>query len=278
MDLHTIQAVRRPLSPETVPPWRNGFGWLAGGTWLFSEPQVALDTLIDVEAFGWEPLHVSPAGLDIAATCRIGAIDAMPVPPEWPAAVLFSECARSLLMSFKVANVATVGGNICMSLPAGAMISLTAALEGVCTLWPRDGAERQVRVVDFVTGNHKNILEPGELLRSVHLPASALGKRCAFRRLSLTHLGRSAALIIGTQTRGSDDLLLTITAATPRPVQIAFDHMPTAYALREAIEAHVDPDGWFDDVHGSAPYKRHLTFAFAEQIRHELDQTPDIRA
>ena len=103
-------------------------------------------------------------------------------------------------MSFKIWNAATVGGNICMSLPAGPMISLTAALEGVCTLWPRGGAPREVAAVDFVTGNHANVLQPGELLRSIHLPAAALSKRFAFRRASLTQLGRSAALLIGTAT------------------------------------------------------------------------------
>ena len=36
-------------------------------------------------------------------------------------------------MSFKIYNAATVDGNICMSLPAGAMISLTASLEGTYT-------------------------------------------------------------------------------------------------------------------------------------------------
>ena len=30
------------------------------------------------------------------------------------------------------------------------------------------------------------------------------------------------------------------------------------------------PDAWFHDVHGSAPYKRHVTFYLAEQIRAEL--------
>ena len=78
-----------------------------------------------------------------------------------------------------------------MSLPAGPMISLTAALEGICKLWPRNNAPREVPVADFVTGNHANILAPGELLRSIFLPASALKKNCAFRRFTLTHLGRS---------------------------------------------------------------------------------------
>ena len=39
----------------------------------------------------------------------------------------------SFLASLKIWNAATVGGNICMSLPAGPMISLTAALEATYT-------------------------------------------------------------------------------------------------------------------------------------------------
>ena len=88
-----------------------------------------------------------------------------------------------------------------MSLPAGPMISLTAALEGVCTLWPRSGKPREVPMIEFVTGNHANVLAPGELLRSIHLPATALKKNFAFRRFSLTHLGRSDVLLIGTKFR-----------------------------------------------------------------------------
>ena len=144
-------------------------------------------------------------------------------PAEWTAAPLFRECCRSFLASFKIWNEATVGGNICMSLPAGPMISLTAALEGVCTLWPRNGKPREVPVVDFVTGNHTNVLAPGELLRSIHLPATALKKTFAFRRFTFTHLGRSEVLLIGTRCSGTTNFLLTITAATLRPVQLRFE-------------------------------------------------------
>ena len=45
---------------------------------------------------------------------------------------------------------------------------------------------------------------------------------------------------------------------------------PTARALREAIFAAIPDTDYFDDVHGSALYKRHLTYYFAEQIRAEL--------
>jgi len=67
-----------------------------------------------------------------------------------------------------------------MSLPAGPMISLAVALEGICRILNRDGAERRVPVEDFVTGNHQNVLQPDDLLRTIELPASALRKRACF--------------------------------------------------------------------------------------------------
>jgi CO/xanthine dehydrogenase FAD-binding subunit len=191
-------------------------------------------------------------------------------PPGWGAVPLFRKCIDSFLMSFKIWNAATIGGNVCMSLPAGAMISLTAALEGVCTLWPRNGEPREVSVVDFVTGNHQNVLQKGELLRKIHLPAAALSKRTAMRQVSLTKLGRSAALIIATVGDDGADFLLTVSAATPRPVQLRFATCPSAEDLRHALDARLPPGAYFDDVHGSAPYKRHVTQYLAEQIRTEL--------
>ena len=155
-----------------------------------------------------------------------------------------------------------------MSLPAGPMIALTAALDGVCTLWAADGSERQVAVEDFVTGVQRNVLRPGELLRRIDLPDEALRRRTAFRQISLAPLGRSGALIIGTRT-ASGGFVLTITASTRRPLKLAFDALPEADALREAIEARVAGD-WYDDVHGEPAWRRHMTLTFAEEIRREL--------
>jgi CO/xanthine dehydrogenase FAD-binding subunit len=272
MNLNTITEVQHPASMDQITQWRDGYAWLAGGTWLFSEPQVATDTLIDLDALRWPALEQSSAGLEIAATCRIAELYRFAAPAEWRAAPLIRDCCNAFLASFKIWNAATIGGNICMSLPAGPMISLTVGLDAVYTLWPRNAPPREVRAVDFVTGNHLNVLQPGELLRSIHVPASALSKRFAFRHACLTHLGRSAALLIGTQNAASDDLLITITAATPRPIQFRFKHPPSAMDLRRVIDERIPADGYFDDVHGSAPYKRHLTYYFAEQIRAELAQ------
>jgi CO/xanthine dehydrogenase FAD-binding subunit len=274
MNLNTVEEVRGATAVgDGEFAWREGDSWLAGGTWLFSEPQPQLRRLLDLRDFGWQPLEVSDDGLRIAATCTIAELYAFPGRPDWPASSLIDECCRAFLSSFKIWNEATVGGNICMSLPAGPMISLAASLEGVLTLRALDGGERQVPVVDFVTGNHQNVLQPGELLVAIDLPAAALRKRGAFRRVSLTHMGRSTALLIGTVLPGGGPFTLTVTAATPRPVQIVFPEIPDARLLRERLQEAIPDDGYFDDVHGTPEYRQHMTHYFAVQIRAELANT-----
>ena len=159
MDLNTITEVVRRPTEQPGGQWRAGDAWLAGGTWLFSEPQPALNRLVDLAPLGWDTLSVSDQGLEIGSMCTIRELYALVPPPEWAAGEVIRVSCEAFLASFKVWNSATVGGNICMSLPAGPMITLTVALEATYTLLGTDGSERVVDAIDFVTGNHLNILE-----------------------------------------------------------------------------------------------------------------------
>jgi CO/xanthine dehydrogenase FAD-binding subunit len=268
MDLHSISEIARPVIAVGPIDWRDGDAWLAGGTWLFSEKQPHLRRLIDLHGLGWEPLTVSDKGLEIAATCEIAKLVALRAPAEWRAAPLIGECCRAFLSSFKIWNTATVGGNVCMSLPAGPMISLTVALEGICKILLRDGSERRVAVKDFVTGNHANVLQPGDRLRSIELPVAALRKRSSFRRVSLTHLGRSTALLVSTLDEQDGNFTLTVSASTERPYRLEFPKIPDADALRARLDREIPK--FFDDVHGTPEYRQHMTYHFAEEMRREL--------
>jgi len=269
MDLLTIKEIR-PARQDGFDPieWSDGDAWLAGGTWLFSEPQPQLRLLIDLQSLEWKPLAVIIDGLEIAATCKVAQLYALAPPADWIAAPLIHQCCRSFLSSFKIWNTATVGGNICMSLPAGPMISLAAALEGVCVIRERDGSERKVPIENFVTGNHQNVLQAGDLLRRIDLPATAMRKRTAFRRMSLTHLGRSCVLIIGTVSPHDGIFTLTVSASTDRPHRFGFPEVPDALTLQTRLEREILV--FFDDVHGAPDYRKHMTFHFAEEIRREL--------
>src|SRR6266702_5928751 len=225
MDLNSIDEVAHPTARAQLPVWAAGDAWLAGGTWLFSEPQVHLRRLIDLTDLKWPALTIGETGLSIAATCTVAQLDALACPPEWIASPLINACCRAFLASFKIWKTATIGGNICMSLPAGPMISLTSALHGVCTIWPAGGGERKIPVADFVTGDQRNVLAPGDLLRQIDIPLAALKRRAAFRQISLTPVGRSAALLIGSLD-SAGALKLTVTASTVRPIPLSFPTPP----------------------------------------------------
>ncbi|WP_432093337.1 FAD binding domain-containing protein [Streptomyces sp. bgisy100] len=269
MDLSTITEVVRRPSDQPGADWCEGDAWLAGGTWLFSVEQPDLRRLIDLSALRWEPLVPSDGGLGIGATCTVRDLYALVPRDDWVAGPLFARSCEAFLSSFKVWNSATVGGNICMSLPAGPMITLTVALEATYEVWAPDGSVRTVDALDFVTGDHRNVLAPGEILRRIDIPAHALRKRTAHRRFTLTRLGRSTVFLIGTQTPGTNDLLLTVTAGTTRPVRMAFGSMPDARTLRESIDA-IPADVWFADPNGTPGHRRRLTEHFSEEIRQEL--------
>jgi len=269
MDLNTITEVARPRARGELPVWTAGDAWLAGGTWLFSEPQVHLNRLIDLTELKWPALTIGQHTLSIAATCTIAELDALPCPPDWLASPLINQCCRAFLASFKIWKTATVGGNLCMSLPAGPMISLTTALDGVCTIWQTDRIERKVAAADFVTGNQTNVLKAGELLRQLDVPLAALKRRSAFRQISLTPVGRSAALLIGS-IANDGTFALTVTASTKRPIKLSFAKPPQSAELRETIAEVIPEELYHDDVHGKPLWRNHMTLRLAEEIRGEL--------
>ncbi|KUL21653.1 FAD binding domain-containing protein [Actinoplanes awajinensis] len=260
MDLHTVTEVISPAAPGM---WRPGDAWLGGGTALFGEPRPDVSRLLDLPSAGWPSLTVRDDGVEVAATCTIAELAA-----RLKRHRIVGQCCHSFLASFKIWNVATVGGNLCAALPAGPMISLGSALDGVCTLIGPAGDERRVPVAEFVTGDGRTVLRDGELLRSVLLPAASLRSRTSYRRGSLHQHGRSAALLIGRAEPGGG-LTLTVTAATRRPWVFRFGAPPSADDVAAAV-ATIPPDAYTDDVHGRPAWRMHLTRLFAEQIRTEI--------
>jgi len=281
VDLATVTK----FAPASGTVWRDGDAYLGGGTWLLSVPQPRTTRLLDLTTFNWPPLTETADGLEIAATCTLAELARWRPAPgrNWPAAAgLPAKCCDALLGSFKVQNVATVGGNICLSLPAGPMIALAAAMDAIATILSPAGAARAVPVADFVTGEGRNGLRPGDLLRSVFLPAATLRRSAASRQVSLTPVGRSAVLLIGTADAGQ--VVLTLTAAVPRPVQVRLpldsSHNGIASCLDEAVAAATGDDatggrdaGYLDDVHGSAAWRRVMSQRAAVEILAELKGT-----
>lgn len=265
MDLTTVERYRRPTSRAELTLER-GETLLAGGTWLFSEPQPDTTGLVDLTALGWTPLEVSDDGLRIAATCTIAELLALPRQPGWTAQPLFRASADALLMSFKVWRLATVGGNICRSFAAASMISLAATLDATALIWRPDGTEYTLAVADLPTGNGSNTLAPGEVLRAIDVPVTALRARTSLRRIALAELGRSGAVLTG-RLDADGSCLFVITAATLRPVLLRYPALPDAGVLRAAADV---ASGYYTDPLGAADWRRQVSGVLLEEVRAEL--------
>jgi CO/xanthine dehydrogenase FAD-binding subunit len=266
MDLPGLTAVRVARSRadlvlgETVAP-------LGGGTWLYSEPQPHLTGLVDLTGLGWEPWEArEDGGLGVAATCTLTEATRIPPRPGWAALPLFGQCAGSLLASFKVQAIATVGGNIATALAAGGMIALATALDAELVIWTPDGGERRQPVESFVLAERRTTLAPGEVIRSIEFPAAAMAARTAFRRIALSPLGRAGA-VVAARRDADGRCVVSVTGGTERPEVLRFGAPPAADDLQEAVRRI---GTWFTDAHGAADWRRAMTALLAEQAVAEL--------
>lgn len=272
MDLHTVTAYR-VASTRAELELAEGEQLLGGGTWVFSEPQVDTTGLVDLTGMGWPALERTDAGLTIGATCTIAELANLPDVDGWSAHPLFFQAATALLASFKVWNVATVGGNVCRSYAAASMVSLCTALDADAVVWTPGGGGYRVPVEQLITGNGTNALRPGDVLRGLEIPTRALRARTALRKIALAELGRSGAVVIG---RVDEDgrAVFSVTAATLRPRVLRYGALPDAGVLRTDIDALPD---YFTDPLGAADWRRQVVATLAEQIRQELQDAESSR-
>lgn len=281
MDLDTVREVVLARERADLALVGPGSAVLAGGTFLYSEPHDHLDRLVDITTLGWPSLTATPAGLEIAATCTLaefaGArpgreLGTATLRPDWPGTALFAQACRALLASHKIWRTATVGGNVCLSLPAGAVLGALVALDAVVVVWPRGGGERRIPLREFVTGPGQNVLAAGAVVRSFLVPTASLLAHTSFRKIALAPLGRSGAVVMG-RRMADGRCALTVTAATARPVVLNFDSVPGEFELTEAL-SEVEPNLWFDDPHGAPDWRRHVTGLLAAEVAAELRPTP----
>ncbi|GAA2059436.1 FAD binding domain-containing protein [Williamsia deligens] len=253
MDLHFVDDVVRPTDRAGLTTVRPGDAILAGGTSVMADPGPGIRRLVDITTLGWPDLTIASDGLEIAATCTIDRLVHTGYPETWSATALFDWCARSLLASYKIWHTATVGGNICLALPAGAMTSMCSVLDASLLVWRADGTDATHRVDEVVVGNATTSLGTGDVLRSIHLPASALTSPVAMRRASYAEHGRSGAVVLARST--PDGVVVSVSGATVHPFAVPVSSTDPDVVV-DACMAEIPDDAWFADAHGTVPWRR----------------------
>lgn len=258
MDLYGVDTYLQPTSLETLD-WHPGYTFLAGGTWIFNEPQFQMKALVDMRSLGWTEIEVSERGLTLGAMCLQNTLLAFTFPEEWTAVESLKDAVRELA-SFKLSNEATVGGNLCLALSASTFAPVMVALNATYEIWPLQRQPYHVKALDFQLAPQQTILKPDETLRRVRIPAENLvGWKACFKRMAVSTAGYAIATVVTAYHATTQHLRFGIAGSVLAPCLIEFSNIPATAELATALETQISPQHYLNDERASADYRRHIT-------------------
>lgn len=244
---------------------------LAGGTDVIvqlREGRRHCDQLIDLKHI---PALVSRAtladgSLDIGAAVPLAELyEDREVRRVFPALV----DAATIIGGVAIQSRASLGGNLCNASPAAdsspALIALGARLTLVSA-----GGTRELPVEQFFAGPGRNVLQPGEILLKIHLPAPAPRSGAFYHRfiprnemdIAVASSGASIALAPDGRTIEAARVALGAVAATPLLVTAAAGALvgkeagPESFAA--AGQAASDAASPIEDMRGGVAQRKHL--------------------
>ncbi|NJL02867.1 MAG: carbon monoxide dehydrogenase [Spirulinaceae cyanobacterium RM2_2_10] len=256
MDLHSIETYLRPTDWAELTAWQPDWAWLAGGTWLFSEPQPQVRTLVDLQALGWSELAIAADGLTIGATCTMRQLLQADYPAVWLGIEALRNAVRELA-SFKIHNEATIAGNLCLALPAGTFAPALVALDARYEVWPHGGEPYWLPASAFQLGARQTVLQPGDLLRRIHVPAAALAWQTSYQRLCVATAGIALAIAVAAYHPATQTVRLVAGASFPQPRQWEFFAPLCREQITTALAALPLTD-FIADAAASAVYRRQV--------------------
>ncbi len=159
----------------------------------------------------------------------------------------------------------TVGGSIAHADPAAELPAVALTLDATMVAAGPDG-EREIDAASFFVGPYMNSLAEGELLSHVVFGEVPPTARCSFREFArrkgdFAVAGVAAA--VATDDGSVTDARLTAFAVGSNPVRLSAAEGVLAgrsidSALADAAEAAAAEIEPWDDIHGSAQYRRQL--------------------
>ena len=179
-----------------------------------------------------------------------------------------TDCA-SLIGSIQIQGRASIGGNLCNAAPSADSIPSIIALCGVANISGPNGS-RQVPAEDFCTAPGRNVLEPGELLISINLPAPQAHSGANYLRfiprnemdIAVAGVGSSVILDASGQNFVSGRVALASVAPTPVFSKAAGESLAgkpvSEAAINEAAEKAMADAKPITDMRGTIKQRVHL--------------------
>jgi CO/xanthine dehydrogenase FAD-binding subunit len=200
------------------------------------------------------------AGWRLGATTTWSEILAADLPPLFDG---LKQAAREV-GGRQIQNAGTLAGNLCNASPAADGVPPLLALGAELELASRDNV-RRLALSDFIIGNRRTRLSPGELAVAIHVPKPATFARSSFlkigaRRYLVISIVMAAATleIAHDRVRAARVAVGACSAVAQRlpMLEAALSGASIDARLAARVEpAHLAPLTPLDDVRGSAAYR-----------------------
>jgi carbon-monoxide dehydrogenase medium subunit len=244
---------------------------LAGGTDLLVQlrlNRLELDLVVDVKkipelnSLDFDPVQGLTVGAAVSCACLGENPD---VQKHYPGLI----DAASIIGGTAIQGRATLGGNLCNAAPSGDAIAAMIILSATCVIvGPR--SYRTVPVEAFCVAPGRTLLEPGEVLVSIHFPlpeANAGARYVRFtprKEMDIAVAGAGAYVGLNPDYTKITRARIALSAVAPTPLlaQAAgaslLGKAPTEEVLAEAARLAQEAARPITDVRGTAAQRRHL--------------------
>ena len=243
---------------------------LAGGTDIIVQLRGGrreLDVLVDAKKIPeLNQIEMTDSGLRLGA-----AVPCYEIYQNQQVAVAYPGLidAAGLIGSIQIQGRASIGGNLCNAAPSGDSIPPVITLGGEAHINGPNGW-RAVAAEDFCTGPGRSVLEPGEILVGIQIPAPAANSGTAYLRfiprnemdIAVAGVSSSVVLDASGQTIQSARIALASVGPTPILATAAGDSLAgkavSDDAIAEAGRLASEAASPITDMRGTIRQRHHL--------------------
>jgi CO/xanthine dehydrogenase FAD-binding subunit len=244
---------------------------LSGGTDLLvqlRERRLQAGLLVDIKSIS----EVNELSFDPAEGLRLGS--AVPCHRIYGDPVLVAAYpglidAVSLIGGVQIQGRASVGGNLCNASPAADTIPALIVHQSICEIAGPDG-RRQVPVEEFCTAPGQTLLQQGEFLVSLFIPAPKPGFGAHYLRftprneMDIAVAGVGASVVLDESGASFRAVRIALAAVAPIPLFVAqagealVGRRVSEEAIEEAARIAQAATHPISDMRGTAAQRKHL--------------------
>jgi aerobic carbon-monoxide dehydrogenase medium subunit len=244
---------------------------LSGGTDLLVQmkaPGLRPDFLIDVNGMaalsGIE--FDASTGLTIGSAAKLDSIMALPAVRD-----RYFSLWQSIetIGARQIRIMGSLGGNLCNASPAADTPPPLISFAAEVTLAGAKG-ERTMALEDFILGNRRTALVPGEYLKSIFLPVPVANSASAYRHfrvrggMEIAMVAVAVYVALDPESRTIEDTKIVLGVVGPTPIRateaerMLIGREADEELLQKAAAACADRSRPIDDFRASAEYRREI--------------------